>query len=79
MIYQSFEELFSDFATLFVARRLPACGMIFLEKPLFMNLNKNFPAFLGTVDSLRSSQHPPLVAVHNQLNPVHTIHLPSYL
>lgn len=47
---QSFEELFSDFATRFVARRLPAWGTIFLGKPLLMNLNKNFPAFMGTVE-----------------------------
>lgn len=79
MTDQSFEELFSDFATPFVARRLPACGRIFVEKPLLMNLNKNSPAFMGTVDSLLTSQHPLLVAVHSQISPVHTIHLPSYL
>jgi hypothetical protein len=78
MTDQSFEELFSDFATTFVARRLPAWARIFLEKPLLTNLNKNFPAFVGTVDSLLSS-HPPLVAVHSQISPFHTMHLPSYL
>jgi hypothetical protein len=71
--------MFFDFATPFVARRLPARGRIFLEKPLLMNLNKNSPTFMGTVDSLLFSQHPTLVAVHSQISPVHTIHFPSYL
>jgi hypothetical protein len=59
MTNQSFEELFYDFATPFVVRRLPAWGRIFLEKSSLMDLNKNFPAFMGTVNSLLSSQHPP--------------------